>query len=112
MLKSVRKSVTFNIVQAIWNFDRYFRVFFYNEFVTSLALVICTTATMVYPNFGNLSATSEMQTAITDLLEAMDATLATFERCSNGTVDSTRTSIDLQNAEEDLSEMRQRIRDS
>jgi hypothetical protein len=55
-------------------------------------------------------ASSEMQTAIADLLEAMDATIATLERWSNGTADGTQTSIDLQNAEAELWEARTQLR--
>jgi hypothetical protein len=56
-------------------------------------------------------ASSEMQTAIADLLEAMDATIAALERWSNGTTDGTQTSIDLQNAETELREARTQMRE-
>jgi hypothetical protein len=55
-------------------------------------------------------ASHEMQTAIADLLEAMDATIAALERWSNGTADGTQTSIDLQNAEAELREARTQAR--
>jgi hypothetical protein len=55
-------------------------------------------------------ASSEMRTAIADLLEAMDATIAALERWSNGTADGTQTSIDLQNAEAELWEARTQLR--
>lgn len=57
-------------------------------------------------------ASSEMQTAITDLLEAMDTTIAALERWSNGTADGTQTSIDLQNAEIELREARTQARNA
>ena len=55
-------------------------------------------------------ASSEMQTAIVDLLEAMDATIAALERWSNGTADGTQTSIELQNAEVAIQEARTHAR--
>jgi hypothetical protein len=57
-------------------------------------------------------ASNEMRTAISDLLEAMDATIAALERWSNGTADGTQTSIDLQNAEQELREARTQARES
>lgn len=56
-------------------------------------------------------ASSEMQTAIADLLEAMDATIVALERWSNGTTNGTQTSIDLQNAEAELREARTQARE-
>jgi hypothetical protein len=56
-------------------------------------------------------ANSEMQTAIADLLGAMDITIAALERWSNGTADGTQTSIDLQNAETGLRESRTQMRE-
>ena len=57
-------------------------------------------------------ASNEMQTAIADLLEAMDTTIAALERWSNGTADGTQTSIDLQNAEQTLREARTQAREA
>lgn len=55
-------------------------------------------------------ASSDMQAAVTDLLEAMNATIAALEHWSNGTADGTQTSLDLQNAEESLQQARPRVR--
>ena len=57
-------------------------------------------------------ASSEMQTAIADLLEAMDATIVALERWSSGTTNGTQTSIDLQNAEAELREARTQAREA
>jgi hypothetical protein len=56
-------------------------------------------------------ASSEMQTVITELLEAMNATIAALEGWSNGTADGTQTSLALQNAEQALRDARTRARD-
>jgi hypothetical protein len=57
-------------------------------------------------------ANSEIQTTISDLLRAIDDTIAALERWSNGTADGTQTSIDLQNAEQELREARTRMREA
>jgi hypothetical protein len=53
---------------------------------------------------------ADTRAALADLLSAMDATILALENWSNGTTDSTQTSIDLQNAETALRDARVNIR--
>ena len=57
-------------------------------------------------------ATTEVQMAISDLLQAMADTIAALEHWSNGTADGTQTSIDLQNVEAALRQARTQVREA